>query len=171
MDFFDTVSARRSIRAFTEKEVDAKLAKRIIDASMQAPSAGGLQAYKIYLVRDKAALEALATAAYGQECVSKAPLALVFTADQNRSASKYEERGFELYSIQDATIAAAYSQLAAASLGLGSVWVGGFDPLEVSRLVRAGGFEVPVAVIPIGYPAENPAPKEMRSMKAIVKEV
>jgi len=171
MDFFETVSNRRSVRAFQEKDVDAKDVKLIIESCMSAPSAGGLQAYRIYLVRDKAALEALSMAANEQEFVSKAPLALVFTADQKRSASKYHERGFEFYSIQDATIAAAYSQLAAAALGLGSVWVGGFDPLEVCRVVRAGAYEVPVAVIPIGYPAESPSPHESRSIKALVKEV
>ncbi|MFH0884806.1 MAG: nitroreductase family protein [Candidatus Micrarchaeota archaeon] len=171
MDFFETVTKRRSVRVFQEKDVDAKDVKQIIESIMQAPSAGGLQAYKIYLVRDKAALDALALAAHGQEFVSQAPLALVFTADQKRSASKYEERGFELYSMQDATIAAAYSQLAAAALGLGSVWVGGFDPLEVCRVVKAGAYEVPVAVIPLGHPAENPARPQGRSMKAIVREV
>jgi nitroreductase len=171
MDFFETVMVRRSVRVFQEKDVDALDVKQIIESSMQAPSAGGLQAYRIYLVRNKETLEALAFAAHGQECVSKAPLAIVFTADQKRSASKYQERGFEFYSVQDATIAAAYSQLAAAALGLGSVWVGGFDPFEVSRLVRAGAYEVPVAIIPIGHPAENPARPQGRSMKALVREV
>ena len=171
MDFFETLNTRRSVRAFTPKDVDAVTVKKIIESSMLAPSAGGLQAYRIYLVREREALTGLALAAYGQDCVSNAPLALVFTADQKRSASKYEGRGFEFYSIQDATIAAAYSQLAAAALGLGSVWVGGFDPLEVSRIVKAGSYEVPVAIIPIGYPAESPERTPRRSIKNIVREV
>jgi nitroreductase len=171
MDFFDALDKRRSVRAFTDKAVDAQSVKKIIDSVMLAPSAGGLQAYKIYLVRDKANLDALGFAAYGQECVPAASIALVFTADQKRSAAKYEERGFEFYSIQDATIAAAYSQLAATALGLASVWVGGFDPLEVSRLVKAGEYEVPVAIIPIGHPAESPERTPRRSLKSIVKEV
>lgn len=171
MDFFETLDKRRSIRAFSDKPVDAAALKKMLDSVMLAPSAGGLQAYKIYLVRDKNTLDALGLAANGQDCVPNAPLALVFTADQKRSASKYEERGFELYSMQDATIAAAYAQLAAAALGLGSVWVGGFDPLEVSRLVKAGAYEVPVAIIPVGYPAESPERAPRRSLKTIVKEV
>ncbi|MCI0503646.1 nitroreductase family protein [Candidatus Micrarchaeota archaeon] len=171
MDFFETLDKRRSVRAFSDKPVDAPAAKKLLDAIMLAPSAGGLQAYKIYLVRDKSTLDALGLAANGQDCVANAPLALVFTADQKRSASKYDERGFELYSIQDATIAAAYSQLAATALGLGSVWVGGFDPLEVSRLVRAGPYEVPVAIIPIGHPAENPERVQRKPLKSIVREI
>jgi len=153
------------------KDVDAKDIRRIIESSMLAPSAGGLQAYRVYAVRDSETRHALMHAAYGQECLSQAPIALVFTADQKRSASKYEERGFEFFSIQDATIAAAYSQLAAAAMGLATVWVGGFDPLEVSRLVRAGAYEVPVAIIPIGYPAENPGRTERRAFKTMVREV
>ena len=103
--------------------------------------------------------------------MEQAPVALVFTADQQRSASKYEERGFEFYSMQDATIAAAYSQLAATALGLSSVWVGGFDPLEVSRLVKAGPYEVPAAIIPVGYPGEDPGRAPRRGMKSMVREV
>ncbi len=171
MDFFDTLERRRSVRAFQAKEVPAEAVGKILDSAMLAPSAGGLQSYKIYIVRDKDARAGLALAAFSQDFIAGAPLALVFTADQNRSASKYEERGFELYCVQDATIAAAYSELAASALGLASVWVGGFDPLEVSRIIKAGAYEVPVAIVPIGYPAENPGRIPRRSVKAMVREV
>lgn len=171
MDFFDAIKNRRSIRSFSEAEVDAKTISKILEAANLAPSAGNLQAYRISVVRSKKAKEELMLACMEQEFVSQAPVVLVFCANKRQSEEKYEERGFELYSVQDATIAAAYCQLAAAALGLGSVWVGGFEPLEVSRIINAEPYEVPVALIPIGHPAENPEPAGRKDLKELVREI
>ena len=96
---------------------------------------------------------------------------MVFCADQKEAESKYEQRGFELYSVQDATIACAYAQLAIAEEGLATVWVGGFDPLEVSRIIQAMPFEVPVAILPVGHAAEKPESTGRKPLKEIVKEI
>jgi nitroreductase len=170
MDFFETVEKRRSIRAFQDKGVDAKTIKKMLDAVNLAPSAGDLQAYRVSVVRNEKTKEGLMLACMGQEFVAEAPAVLVFSADKRQSEAKYGERGHELYAVQDATIAAAYCQLAATALGLGSVWVGGFDPLEVSRIINAGPEEVPVAVIPVGYPAEMPGRAGRKQLKELVRE-
>jgi nitroreductase len=169
MEFFETVDSRHSVRSFEKKKVDAKTIRKILDTVNLAPSAGNLQAYKIYVVRREK--EDLMLACMGQESVALAPVVFVFCADKMRSESKYHERGYELYALQDATIAAAYCQLAAAALGLGSVWIGRFDPLEVSRLLNLGEHELPVAVIPIGYPAEKPKRNGRKDLRELVVEV
>lgn len=171
MDFYDVVDKRRSIRAFQDKPVDAKVLKKILNTVSSAPSAGNLQAYKITIIRKQELKEGLMSAAFNQESIIRAPVVLVFSADEKRSEVKYGERGLEFYSLQDATIAAAYCQLVAAAEGLGSVWVGGFDALEVSRLINAESYEVPVAIIPLGYPAENPERSKRRNLKEIVREM
>lgn len=171
MDFFDALDMRRSIREFKDEVVPSATLKKLLGAVNLAPSAGDLQAYKIYLVRDKSKREDLAAASYDQYFIAEAPLALVFCADQKESETKYGERGVELYSTQDATIAAAYCQLAAAALGLGSAWVGGFDPLEVSRILNLGSYELPVAIIPIGFPAKQPERTSRKPISDLVNEV
>ncbi len=171
MEFFETVAHRRSIRSFSDKAVDAKDIKKILEAVNLAPSAGNLQAYRIYLVKSQKLREELVMACMDQTCVAEAPAVFIFSADKMQSEARYSGRGYELYSIQDATIAAAYCQLAAAALGLGSVWVGGFDPLEVSRLIGAGEHEVPVAVIPVGHPAGYPERTGRKGLKELVKEI
>ncbi len=55
------------------------------------------------------------------------PVVLVFFANQRRSSSKYASRGEELYSVQDATLAAGYAQLAAAAVGDKIYVIGGHD--------------------------------------------
>jgi len=171
MEFYDVLEKRHSVRDFDKKDVEQKKVQNILDAVQRCPSAGNLQAYKVYVVRSKEAKEGIVAAALYQEFIAQAPVLLVFCADKAQSAAKYGERGSDLYAIQDATIAAAYSQLAATAEGLSCVWVGAFDPLEVSRLIKAGPHEVPIALIPIGYPKGKAWETGRRPLKEIITEV
>lgn len=171
MDFYGVIKRRHSVRTFEEKDVEKEKLEKILSAVSLCPTAGNLQAYKVYIVKEKKHKEELKAACMGQEPVTRAPLVLVFCADQQQSAVKYGERGAQLYSMQDATIAAAYAQLSAAAEELGSVWVGAFDTLEVSRVINAEPYNVPVAVIPIGYPAELPEGRDRKELKDMVIEV
>lgn len=171
MEFYDVIKKRHSVRAFENKDIEKEKLTKIISAVSLAPSAGNLQAYQVYIVRTKKVREELSLACLGQESVAEAPVVLVFCADQQQSASKYGERGAQFYSMQDATIAAAYSQLSASAEGLGSVWIGAFDPLEVSRVLNVDAYTVPVAVIPIGYPGELPKGRDRRDLNELIIEV
>lgn len=170
MDFFELITARRSIRAYTEQPVEAEQLNRILEAARRAPSAGNLQAYLILVVRSPATKAALAKAALNQDFLARAPVVLAFFANQQRAAAKYHKRGVELYAIQDATIACTYAQLAATQLGLGAVWVGAFDDDAVKRVLKAQADWRPVALLPIGYPAESPKPAPRRPMEELVKD-
>lgn len=171
MDFFDVLDKRQSIRNFKEKEIEEEKIRKLLDAINSAPSAGDLQAYKVFLIKDKEKKNALAEAALGQDFIAVAPIVLIFFANPERSAGKYGTRGKELYCVLDATIAAAYSQLAATALDLGSVWVGAFDDEEVKRVVDANPSLRPVALIPIGYPAEKPWKTPRRDIGDLIKRL
>lgn len=156
MDFFETVKARRSIRAFQARPVEDEKIHRIVETVSLAPSAGNLQAYQIVVVKDAKRRKELANAAREQGFVAEAPVCLVFLACPQRSSGKYGKRGSELYCVQDATIATSYAQLAATALGLSSTWVGAFDEEAVAETVGAPRTERPIAVLPVGYAAERP---------------
>jgi len=168
MQFPELIKARKSVRTFSKKEVEEEKLSAILEAANSAPSAGNLQAYEIYLVTSDAGKSALAKATYGQPSVASAGVVLVFSANEKRSSSKYDARGKELYCIQDATIACAYAQLAAADQGLGSVWVGKFDEKEIAKVVRTSPDEKIVAVLPIGYPGEKPKATPRRKIEDLV---
>jgi nitroreductase len=156
MTFRELVEKRRSIRVFGSRPVPEETLRRILECAILAPSAGNLQAYRIFVVRDGKRRQALAAAALGQEFVAQAPVVLVFCAEPMRSAIKYGDRGERLYSLQDATIAAAFASLAAADAGLGTVWVGAFREDAVRQVLGVGEDFVPVAILPLGEPAETP---------------
>lgn len=169
MEFQKLIKERRSIRAYQKREIEKEKLDQILEAARSAPSAGNLQAYKICMVKEKQAKEKIAEAA-NQDFIATAPVILVFLQDPDQSGQRFRERGEKLYSIQDATVACAYAQLAAADLGLGAVWVGAFGEEEVKKVVDAPSSLKPIAILPLGYPAEKPSPKTRRPLSELVWE-
>jgi nitroreductase len=164
MDFFKLLGTRHSVRTFKDKPVeDAKL-KKILEATNRAPSAGNLQAYEIYVVKDEDKRRALARGSLGQDSITEAPVVLIFFANPERSAWKYGKRGATLYCIQDAAIACAYAQLAVHDLGLATVWIGAFDEDRIRKAVGAPENIRPVSLLPIGYADEEPYVTERRKL-------
>jgi nitroreductase len=145
---------RHSVRSFLPREVLKSDLHEILEAADSAPSAGNLKAREVVTVINDALKRRLVSASYTQEFIFEAPVVLVFFAVPGRSALKYGPRGETLYAIQDATIAASFAWLQAVTLGLGAGWVGAFDDEEVKRALNAATDWRPVAIMPVGYPAE-----------------
>ena len=168
-DFFETVRHRHSIRKYQEhRAVESEKLHAVLEMACAAPSAGDLQAYRIFVIQGGELRRRLSKAADNQQFIAQAPVSLIFCADQERSASRYGDRGRNLYAIQDATIAATYAQLAIVAAGMGSTWVGDFDDAEVAKLLGLNGGQTPIAILSLGYPAEIPAPTPRRRMENVV---
>lgn len=168
-DFFETVRHRHSVRRYQSTAVEEEKLHAILEMACAAPSAGDLQSYQIIVVKSADTRQALRQAADDQEFISEAPICLVFCADPERSKTKFGERGQSLYALQDATIAATYSQLAIVAAGMGSTWVGHFDEQQVSKILALQNGLTPIAMLSIGYPAELPEPSSRRRMEDIVQ--
>jgi len=168
MDVFEAVYGRRSIRAFSDREVSEEELKKILEAACQAPSAGNIQPWEFVIVREKKRKIALAKAALGQYFIAEAPVVIVVCANQIRSASGYGIRGSNMHCLQDTAAAIENMLLCIYALGLGACWVGAFNDERVATAVEAPEGVRPVAIIPIGHPAEEPLPTSRRSLKEIV---
>lgn len=169
LNFFETVRHRHSIRKYqTDMPVEPEKLHAILEMACAAPSAGDLQAYRIIVVHDLKTRTDLKQAALNQAFITEAPLCLIFCADPQRSAQQFGERGAHLYTIQDATIAAAYAQLGAVAAGIGSTWVGQFDEKQVRSALDLEPILLPVALLSLGYPAENPAPSARRRLDEVI---
>jgi len=168
MEFFDVLSQRHSIRAYHPTPVEPEKLEQLLQAINRAPSAGNRQAYEVYLIQDAPRQAKLVQAAGGQEFLAQAPLVLVFCAHPALSQVRYGERGETLYTIQDATIACTCAMLAATALGLSSVWVGAFDEASVHAVIGAPDDQRPVAMLPIGYAAEEPRLRDRRPLTDLI---
>ncbi len=152
IDFWQVIKKRKSVRSFdSTREVSDNDIEKMIKAANCAPSAGGIYPTEFMVIKDKERKIELAKAALGQMFIAEAPVVMVVVADLEKSASRYGERGRNLYAIQDAAAATENLLLAAAALGLGTCWVGAFDEREVAKILNLRSRVRPLAIIPIGY--------------------
>ena len=154
-DFFEIIRKRRSIRKYLPKKVEEEKIKTILEHAILCQSAGNLQSYEIFVVKNTEMKKALAKAALHQMFIAQAPVVFVVCANQERAATYYGKRGYELYAINDASIVATYIELIACALGLASCWVGAFDEKKVREILDLPQGIKPIAIIPCGYPAEQ----------------
>ncbi len=155
MEFKKVINKRFSIRQYRTKSVDEKLIRKAVEIAKLAPSAGNLQSYKVVITKEKITS-------------IEAPLNLVICADPERSATRYGERGRSLYAIQDATIFAAYLQLALVNLGLGCAWVGAFSERKIRESVKLPEKLKPISIMPVGYPIGEKTGRRRRSFEEII---
>ena len=143
----------------------------LLETISAAPSAGNLQAFEVYVIRDARRRTELVNATLGQGFMAQAQVVLVFCTHSKRSEIRYAQRGVELYTLQDATIACTYAMLAAAALGLSTVWVGKFDEALVMEVAGVPAGQRPVAILPLGYAAESPQAPTRRDLRDLIHEV
>jgi nitroreductase len=156
MNVFQCIFKRRSIRRFKKEEVNDKLIGLMLYAATHAPSAGNTQEWEFIVVRDEKQKNKLAVAALHQNFIAEAPVVIVVCADLEKIGLKYGKRGEFLYFAQDTATAVQNILLSAHALGLGSCWVGAFDEEHVKEILKLPENLRPVAILPVGYPAEEP---------------
>jgi len=168
MDVFEAIGGRRSIRAFKSQDVQEDIVKKLLEAGRWAPSAGNIQPWEFVVVRKPGIKRRLVEAALGQTFIEEASLVIVVCANEDRSAEGYGVRGRSLYCIQDTSAAVQNILLAAYSLGLGTCWIGAFNEDKAREVLKVPAGIRPVAIIPVGYPAESPAPRNRRPLSQVV---
>ncbi len=167
-DLFTVMSKRRSTRKFTDRIVETVKIDKIIAAADTAPTAGNFQGFEIFYVKSPEKKQQLVEACNNQPYVH-APVVLVFCKNPSRVKFNFPEEVLKKFAIQDATLAAAYSQLAAQALGLSSIWIGMFDEQKVMKVINTD--LIPSSILCIGYPKQNKFPKPRRNLQEIVHAV
>jgi len=168
-DVIACILERRSVRKFKKDSIPQATVGRLVDAARWAPSAGNLQPWSIYVVYNADKKNELAAAAFGQRFVAEAPVALVVCAYPEVAATRYRERGRNLYALQDTAAMVQNILLAAHGYGLGTCWVGAFDEALVAEALDCPKGCRPVAIIPVGYPDEEPKVSARKAAGDIVQ--
>lgn len=167
-NLFNVMLNRRSQRKFEDKEVEDWKLEMIFAAADTAPTAGGFQGFEIFRVKNPEVKLKLAEAANRQPYVN-APVVLVFCMDPSKVKMNFPPEIIRKFSVQDATLAAAYAQLAAHALGLSSVWIGMID--EKKAMQALGTDLVPSSILCLGYPQKMLQPKPKRNLVDLIHEI
>ena len=168
MDVFEAINGRRSVRAYSSEEVSEENVERLIEAARLAPSAGNTQPWEFVIVTNPETKRRLADAALHQTFIEEAPVVIVVCANVARSSWRYGSRGVNLYCLQDTAAATENLLLAAHALGLATCWVGAFHEDEAGKAVKTPKDVRPVAIVPVGHPAEKARAPPKRRIREIV---
>lgn len=164
----ELIKNHRSIRQFSEEPVSNEQLTAILEAAQCASTSSNMQAFSVIGITDREMRATLAGLCGNQAYVEEAPVFLVWCADLYRyeqAANKHgsaESPGVHtenfIVATVDAALAAQNAVIAAESLGLGIVYIGGIrnDPEAVTRLLSLPRGVYPVFGMCIGVPAQNP---------------
>ena len=164
------LESRVSVRAFRPDPVPDELLATVLRAACRAPTSSNIQAYSLVVIRDVETRRELSVLAGNQAHVAETPVFLAVCADLSRARRACELHGkpfagenmeIGLVATVDATLAGMCVMLAAESVGLGCVMIGGMrnKPVEVARLLELPSGAFVVFGMCLGWPAERP---EMR---------
>jgi len=162
--FLSLIRNRRSVRQYENKPIEAEKIDLLLEAALRPPSSNNRQPWEFVVVTDKELLVPLSDAKpHGAGFLKDAALGIVVCADPGKC---------DVW-VEDASIAATFIHLAAASLGLGSCWI------QIRKRDHADGrpardcvaellalpdnLEVE-AFIAVGYPAEEKAPHPQEAL-------
>jgi nitroreductase len=149
MEFDEVVYTRRSIRAYSEQEVEEAAVERVLRSAMAAPSAGNQQPWQFIVIRDREKREAIPAIHPYARMVLQAPVAILVCGDPD--GKKYPQ-----YWQQDCSAATQNLLLAARDQGLGTVWCGVYpDQARIDgfrKLLAIPSHILPFALVPLGWP-------------------
>ena len=167
-NIFNVMLNRRSQRKFENRDVEEWKLEMIFAAADTAPTAGGFQGFEIYHIKNQEIKNKLVEAANNQPYVN-APVVLVFCMNPKRIKLNFPPETIRKFSQQDATLAAAYSQLAAHALGLSSIWIVMLDENKIREVLST---ELsPSSILCAGYPVKMLVPKPKRNLKDLIHEI
>jgi len=145
MNVEEAIRARRSIRKYEHRMIPKEVLEQLLEAARLAPSSSNRQAWTMLVVQDEELKQRLALVSGNQDFVAECSAYVVGVA----------QRGV-YYSTVDMAIALDHLSLRAVELGLGTCWIGDFQPEEVSRILGIPDEREVTICMTVGYPATNP---------------
>ncbi|MDR0917512.1 MAG: nitroreductase family protein [Oscillospiraceae bacterium] len=165
MSFQELATNRYSIRKFDPKPVEQAKLDKILEAARLAPTAHNDQPQRIKIctsAEDLAKIDGCSPCRYG------APAVLVVCYDGTATWKRND--GVDS-GVVDASIVTTHMMLQAQDIGLGSCWVMFFEPEKVTAAFGLAPELMPVALLPLGYPADDAAPSPFHTNRKPLSDI
>jgi len=163
MDFLELTKKRYSVRAYKSIPVEDEKLKEILEAARMAPTGSNQQAFQLIVVHTKGREEEL-KAIYNKDWFMQAPIIICACATTIQNQPYDEGRSY-----RNVAIVMDHLILAATNLGLGTCWIGAFDPNAARDILGLPKEVKPIVFATVGYSDDEPRPKVRKSIDKLVR--
>jgi nitroreductase len=166
MEFAELIRRRYSVRAYKSDPVEDDKLHQVLEAARLAPTAANRQPFQ-FIVIHTAGHETELRRIYYRDWFVQAPLIICACRVGTRGWVRQQDR--RNYSDIDVAIVMDHLILAAANLGLGTCWIAAFDVSAARQVLHLPDDVEPIVFTPLGYPADQPGPKERKPLSELVR--
>ncbi|MDH7486549.1 MAG: nitroreductase family protein [Anaerolineae bacterium] len=165
MDFAKLINTRYSVRAYRPDAVEDEKLQQVLEAARLAPTAANRQPFQLIVIRTAGRQEELKRI-YSRDWFVQPPLVIAICGIPAQAWTRSDGKS---YVDVDAAIVMDHLILAATELGLGTCWIGAFDPHAAREVLGLPEGVEPIAFTPLGYPADEPRPKKRKPLAELVR--
>jgi nitroreductase len=167
MDFLELARKRYSVRSYRADPVEEEKLERILEAARLAPTAVNIQPFQL-LVIPTADREAELLQIYNKKWFVQPPIVICACGIPGKNWVRKDGKN---YNDVDVAIVMDHLILAATDEGLGTCWIGAFNPGAAKEILNLPAGVEPIAFTPLGYSADRPPVKKRKPLSELVKYV
>lgn len=165
MDFLQLVRTRYSVRAYKPDPVGEDELNQVLEAARLAPTAGNTQSFQLIVIKTQGREEELRRI-YDRDWFVGAPMVICACGIPGEAWIRDDKKN---YAVVDVAIVMDHLILAATDLGLGTCWVAAFNEQATREILGLPEEVEPIVFTPLGYPADQPEPKERKPLEELVR--
>jgi len=167
MEFQELIAQRYSVRVYKPDDVPSNMIDKILEAARLAPTAANRQSFKLFVIKTAGFKDELKNI-YHQEWFTQAPYVIGICGIPEGNWIRKDGKN---YADVDSAIVMDHVILAATNMGLGTCWIGAFDPNAARKFLELPQEMEPIAFTPIGYPADHVRMKKRKPIDKLVRYI
>jgi nitroreductase len=165
MEFSDLITERYSVRGYSDEPVSEDDLNYILEAARMAPTAANRQPFQLIVIHTEGRKEELRRI-YDKDWFVEAPLIIVACGLPSKAWVRHDKANFTNV---DVSIVMDHLILAAADRGLGTCWIGAFDPEAAREILELPDEVEPIVMTPVGHPTTSPTKKKRKPLSELVR--
>ncbi len=168
MDFETLVTHRYSSRSYKPDPVEKEKLDKVLEAARMAPTAANRQPFQLIIIHTEGRQEELRRI-YKPDWFAVEPPLVICACALPKKGWERQRYDSQNYAIVDVSIVVDHITLQAADIGLGTCWVGAFDPQAAREILHLPDQVEPIAFTPLGYPNDAPKAKKRKPLEDLAR--
>ena len=165
MEFSELITQRYSVRAYKPDPVEDEKLQQVLEAARLAPTAANMQPFQLIIIHTEGR-EGELRRIYDRDWFVQAPLIIVACGIPSKAWVRHDKAN---YGVVDVAIIMDHLILAAADQGLGTCWIGAFNPEAAREILGLPEGVDPIVMTPLGYPDDEWKRKVRNSLDELVR--